>query len=438
MKKPSILMIDDDPVFLRGYQKVLGKDYQVLIAETINEGLKQIVQNKPDIVLLDISLNKEREGVEILPYLKEQFPYLPIILVTNWDSFLISEEAKEKGVDGFFLKSQNLEQLRHLINNVFDNLNRNEDEIFPIAVSHEMKAVFHKAKILANSDMAVALYGETGVGKEIVAHYIHEHSPRKHNNFQAINCTALPDPLLQSELFGFEKGAFTGALKAKKGLIEVASGGTLFLDEIKDLSLPAQRSLLRVLENKRVVHLGGTDSIAVDIRIISASQVPLKDLIKEGKFREDLFYRLAGAEIFIPPLRERTDDIPALIHYFLLEISKRNHLSRVKRLSHRALLMLKNYHWPGNVRELYATLEAAVLLSPGYEIKASDIQFKYSDVPRALASFELERQKVLANFEKDYLREALTRNKGNISRTAAEIGLSRQSLQKKIKKYGLS
>ena len=430
-------MIDDDEVFLSAYKKVLQKEYNVFTALNTTRGFRLIQDIKPHILLLDISIRNEREGLEVLPLIKQKFKDLSVIMVTNWDSFSMSEEAVRKGADYFFIKSRDLEELKFYIKDILQFKQQSESETFPIAQSQAMKEVLRMARAVARTDMPVTIYGETGVGKEVIARYIHGHSHRRHHIFKAVNSAAIPDTLLESELFGFEKGAFTGAYKIKKGVIEQASGGTLFLDEIKDLSPRGQASLLRVLEQQELEHLGSVSSIQIDIRIVAASQAFLAERVEAGKFRSDLFFRLAGTEIYIPPLRERVEDLLALIHYFLRILGEKNRMKSEKRLTQSALLMLKNYHWPGNVRELYHTLENAVLFSKSKEIKASEIRLKYKQSPSIQLNYELARQAAWEKFEKEFLENALVKHEGNITKTAKAIGLSRQSLQKKIKQYGL-
>ena len=438
MAKIRLLMIDDDEMFLRMYDSVLSRHYQVATALTLKEGLKQMDTFKPDILLLDIRLNSEKEGLQALPDIKARYPELPIIIVTNWDSHLIFREALELGADDFFIKSEDLDILKTAIENL---LAQRQVENHAFRNGYDTLLVFDplskkklkEAQKLARANCFILITGESGVGKEEFARYIHRHSSRKNGPFVAINCAAIPDTLFESEFFGHEAGAFTDARFRRIGKFEAANGGTLFLDEVEELSLAAQAKLLRITQDLVVERLGSNKPIPIDVRIISATRNNLEKLVETNQFREDLYYRLAVYPFEVPPLRERPEDILPLCHQFLKESCQRNGISR-KAFSKDALLVLKSYHWPGNVRELKNAIEQAVVASDGHLIHASDFMLK-----RKLEGEELEPyDEARRRFMVQYIRKALVQHDGNITRAARAIGLSRQMLQKIIRDFGIS
>ena len=441
MYKAKLLMIDDEEVFLKGYRTVLGSEYDVATALQISEGLKLIEQFQPDVLLLDIRLKTEKEGLQVLPEIKKRFPDLSVIIVTNWDSHLIFREALELGADDFFIKSEDLEILKTSIQNLLvqkenDNQEEWENIRTPLVFDPKSKKILKLAKKLARANCSVLVTGESGVGKEEFVRFIHEHSRRRNGPFVAVNCAAIPETLLESEFFGHEPGAFTGARYRRIGKFEAANGGTLFLDEIEELSLQGQAKLLRVIQESVVERLGGNNRIPIDVRIISATRNDLRKLVREKRFREDLYYRIAVYPFHIPPLRERREDILPLSYYYLKK-SCQNNGFKEKQFSKDALLVLKNYHWPGNVRELKNVIEKAVIASDGKLIHASDL-FLLNEDEDGLLPYEHARRQVIDQFTVDYIRQALVQNEGNISRTAKAIGLSRQMLQKLIRDYRLN
>ena len=432
-------MIDDDPVFLNGYKSLLDAEYVVHGAQTISDGLKLIEKFAPEVLLLDISLKTEKEGLAVLPNIKKAFPHLPIIIVTNWDSHLIFKEAILLGADDFFVKSDNVRNLKVIIKNLLyqNQINVKDETGFPIAYSSVFKQILVEAKKVAGLRCTVLITGETGVGKEEVAKYIHRHSKRHAGPFIPVNCGSIPETLFESEMFGYEKGAFTGAFRRKKGKFELADQGTLFLDEVEELSAQTQPKLLRVLQEQEIEHIGGTQRVPVDVRIIAAAQHDLRVLVEKGKFREDLYYRLAVYPLHIPPLREREEDIIPLANYFLKYFQEKYKRGK-KRLTQSALIMLTSYHWPGNVRELKNSIERAVVGSVGSEIRPSDFQLR--DVPDneiGNLSYDSAKNEAIYAFQRSYIKRELYRSKGNISLTAKKIGISRQALTKMMKDLNL-
>jgi len=434
MVKPVLLMIDDDPLFIEGYTTILGDEYQIIGASNLKQGLESIEKHRPAAILLDITLKSEKEGLDILPLLKQKYPWIPVIIITNWDSHLIYKEALNSGADDFFVKSDQVTNLKNIINlhlnqKKFNDQNKNN---FPIACSPTFRQVLKEARNVARTNCIVLITGETGVGKEVVAEYIHKHSRRKDKPFIAINCGAIPHTLIESEFFGFEKGAFTGAIRTKLGKFETANGGTIFLDEIEELDFHAQSTLLRAIQNLEIEHIGGTHKISIDTRFIVATQHNLETMVKEGKFREDLYYRLSVYPLYIPPLREREEDIIPLSQYYLNFFTQKYHISK-KKFTQAALLMLKNYHWPGNVRELKNVIERALIHGTGTEIRPADFLLSIGEDISPDIPYDYAKKIAVKNFQKKYIKAALIRNRGNISRTAEEIGISRQALQKLLK-----
>jgi len=438
MKRLHILMIDDDPVFIESYVSLLADEFYVHGAPDIPTGFKLIEKWKPFALLLDITLKTEKEGLKIIPQIKKKFPNLHVVVVTNWDSHLIYNDAMTLGADAFFVKSDNVNHLKVILYDLIakKKTSLQEKENFPIACSEAFKHVLNEARKAARHDCPVLICGETGVGKEVVAQFIHQQSRRRKGPFIPINCGSIPDTLIESEFFGFEKGAFTGAFQRKSGKFELANGGTLFLDEVSELSKHAQVALLRFIQTQEIEHLGGTKNIQIDVRLIVASQKDLNELKTNGSFREDLYHRLAVFPIFIPPLREREEDIIPLCHYFLNQFLKENNIKK-KNFTQSALIMLKNYHWPGNIRELRNVIERAVIKSDGAEIRPGDLMLQMPPDEYLELSYDSAKADVTQTFQRNFIKAALCRNKGNITQTAKKIGISRQALIKILKDLNL-
>ena len=435
--KPTIIMIDDDSFYLEEYKRILYGEFVVLTATNVHDGFELISRKHPDLLLLDITLDKEYEGMDIIPLSKKKFPWMPIIMVTNHDSHTLFKNAKKLGAVDYFVKSSNLDELKILINNYLKTTNKLEERNGIIVKSKLMRNVFERALKVAKFNNTVLLIGESGTGKEILSKFIHNNSKYKNGPFFALNCGAISENLLESELFGHEKGAFTGAHKVKKGVIEQAHGGTLFLDEIEDLPLQAQVALLRVLENKVVYPVGGNKPIHVDFRLIAASKTDLKLKIKQNSFREDLYYRIKGYVIQIPPLRKRRDDIIPLANYFMKNFCSKHNIPG-KTFTQGALLILQNYSWPGNVRELKNVIETSIPNSYNNQISSNDLQIELDDKNKTNLNFKLAKEQLIQKFEEDTLREALTRNNGNITKSALYMGVSRRYVHGLITKYRIN
>jgi len=431
----TILMIDDDNYLLNEYRSHLGDTWNVITANSVREGISILEEKKPEILLLDITISRDKEGLDALPVIKKRFPDLLVVMVTNMDMHTVAEEAVEKGADDFFVKSGDLSELRLMLQDLIIRKGIEEYKTEgPLVISQNTKQVFSEAGKAAKSSIAVLISGETGTGKELLARFIHENSPHREKPLYTLNSPAIPVNLFESELFGHVKGAFTGAVGDKKGLFELADNSTLFLDEIADLPLEAQAKLLRVLENGEFSPVGGSQIKRSSPRIIAATNSSLSEAVKNGSFREDLYYRLSGIELELPPLRKRREEILPLAYHFLAgfcEEEKR----KVPRFAKNTLRFLQCYDWPGNIRELKKSVRRASILCTGNIIRLSDFKiFNSNAIPKTPAPYEMARDEALQRFQEQYIRDALLQNGGNISATADEIGISRQALQKMLKK----
>ncbi len=425
-------MIDDETSYLEDYQELLDQTVQFWGATRLRQGIDLIKKYQPEVLLLDITLSTDDEGLEILPQLKARFPELAVIMVSNRDSLLTSRKATEYGAVDYFVKSENIQRLRELITlYALEPPRYSGSNEQPIAVSRVMRRVIKQARLFAKSDAAVLLTGETGVGKDVIAKFTHQQSGRSTQPFLMLNCGGMERNLLISELFGHVKGAFTGAMQPRAGKFEAAQGGTLFLNEIGEMPLQDQTVLLHVLEAKEVTRIGSNIPVSVDVRVIAATNQPLAEYIAAGKFRQDLYYRLSALNMHLPPLREREADILPLAKHFLQQAIRRNGTSP-KNLGYSALLALKSYHWPGNVRELQNVIERAAITFPGREISGNHLSF--SDPPEINAT---DYRTAKSDFQRRFLKDAVVKHHGNISATARAVGMSRQGLQKRLRELGL-
>ncbi len=453
MKKAKILLVEDDETQARILADYLThKGFQVSTAFGAQETLKKLEEEPYDLVLLDWRLPDE-DGLSLLPKIRESFPFTQVIMLTAFATVERAVEAIKRGAYHYLTKPVNLEELLLIIEKALrESRLQKEVELLRaqveelslpeapdiIAESPSMKEVLRLAAKVARTDATVLILGESGTGKEILANLVYRLSPRKERPFLKINCAAIPEGLLESELFGHEKGAFTGAEKAKPGLFELAHRGTLFLDEVGDLPLPLQAKLLRVLQDSTIRRLGGLKEIKVDVRIIAATNRDLEEMVKEGGFREDLFWRLNVFTIKIPPLRERKEDILPLAESFLHKFA-RKHGKSVKGFSREALEALLSYHFPGNVRELENIVERAVILAENEIITREDLppllKKKGEEIPDLLKRLSLPE--AVALLEKERLQEALEEAGGVKTRAAELLGISERVLRYKLAKYGL-
>ncbi len=444
MKKFKILVVDDEKIVRESlFHWFEEEGYEVETAEDALIALKKFDRGKYDLALLDMKM-PGMSGLELLSKIKEIDPDCIVILITAFASVPSAIQALKQGAYDYVTKPVDPDELNHLVKNALEQKALKEENyrlkssfeemIIPdnlVGESEEMQKIFELISTVAPTDTTVMIRGESGTGKELVAKAIHLNSKRKYFPIVTVNCGALAETLLESELFGHEKGSFTGAHHRRKGKFEMANGGTIFLDEIGSISTKMQIELLRVIETKKFSRVGGNDVISSDFRVIAATNERLEDLVKEGKFREDLFYRLNVFTLVIPPLRERKKDIPVLANYFLNKFSTAMNKG-IKSISNEAMNFLVEYNWYGNVRELENAIERAVVVGKGSQIQISDLPFGSQNTEVA------EKQNLsLAEIEKEYIEKTLIKNDWNISRSAEILGIDRVTLYNKIGKYGL-
>lgn len=455
MLRDKILIVDDDKLVTWSLINDLkSENCEVSNVMTGREALIAFRKNMPDIVLLDLKL-PDISGMEVLKQLKDEAPDAIIIMMTAYASVQTAVEAVRLGALDFIKKPFTFDELRVVIDRALKskNLSREVAEMRRelqqkhgisniIGVSNCMQNVFTLTLKIARSDATtVLILGESGTGKDLVAKAIHYEGKRSQYPFMAINCGSLPDTLLESELFGYEKGAFTDAKTSKKGLFELANHGTLLLDEIGDASPSFQVKLLRFLEEKSFKHIGGNKDIEVDIRIIAATNQNLEKRVKEGKFRQDLFYRINVVPIKLSPLREREEDVPLLSNHFV-DLFNKEFKKHVKSIAPEALAILKNYHWPGNVRELKNVLERAMILENMNIILKEHLPLELiqqRDTATTLIDFQLPVEGTsLEGIEKELIGKALAQTQGNQSQAAKLLQISRHTLRYKMKKHHIS
>lgn len=439
--KKSILIVDDEEGILQWLKIALEREgYDVQTALTGKKALDLIKSKYFNCVITDIKM-EGMDGLELLKKLKEEDPELIVIIITAYGTFESVVEALRGGASDFITKPFRVDEITFRLRNVFekDKLKQEnlflkkkiaeEDEVI-IGNSKKMNDLLELVDKVANSDATVMIYGETGTGKELIARRLHNNSYRVEERFVAINCSALPETLLESELFGYKKGAFTGAVQNKKGMMKVADGGTFFIDEVGDISPKIQAKLLRVLQYKEIVPLGDTKTIKVNIRLVGATNKNLEKCVKKGDFREDLFYRLNVIPIHIPPLRERKDDLLPLIKNFSKKATKRLKIPQ-KEFSSDALELLKEHDWPGNVRELENFIERTMIL-----IDANKDTITEEDISNIMhTDIKVEELKTLKDIEINAIKEAINRCGGNKVKAAKMLGIHPATLYRKIKKY---
>ncbi len=445
----KILIIDDESAIRDVLSASLRDDgYRVETARDGVRGLEQIGKFQPDIVLLDIWMPGEMDGLEVLKRTKSTSLKTQFIIMSGHGTIETAVRATKLGAWDFVEKPLSMDRISILIKNILSFqeeqsekqslLSRLRKNIAMVGDSELMVALKQLISRVAPTNSWVLITGENGTGKELVAQNIHYLSKRASKAFVEVNCAAIPKDLIESELFGYEKGAFTGAEKTKKGKFDLANGGTLFLDEIGDMNLDAQAKLLRILQEQSFTRVGGSELIEVNVRVIAATNKDLKSEIEAGRFREDLFYRLNVIPFHVPSLKERSSDIPALVRHFSEQFAKDSGY-REKNISEEALSLLVKYSWPGNVRELRNFVERLYILTPGDNVEIHDL--KFAGLPTEAGEsenlFDMDFREARALFEKDFLLKKITENNGNISKTAESIGLERSYLHRKIKNYGI-
>jgi DNA-binding NtrC family response regulator len=450
-----VVIVDDDKANLETMKKTLEKvNFETVCFSDSQDALNFIESNDGvDLVLTDLRMPKIT-GINLLKRVKQKDQSIGVILITAYGTVENAVEAIKMGADDYIGKPLDIYELRKRVSAIVEKRNLSKEVTLLksrldkrygfeniIANSSKMKEVLEKVKLVANTKATVLIIGESGTGKELIANAIHQNSPRKSMPFLPINCAAIPGNLMESELFGYEKGAFTGADKAHLGRFEQADSGTLFLDEIAELPLELQGKLLRVLEEKVVYRVGGTKGIPVDVRIVAATHQNLSEKVKEGKFREDLYFRLKVVELVIPPLRERKEDIPFFVHQFLSDSSK-EHNKNIKSISSELLNFFENYEWKGNVRELRNLLERMVIFSNKEVLDLSDLPSEF-----AIESFAPNEEGVSNNgkmklpflnlelLEKEAIINALEETNYNKTQAAKVLGIGLRTLHRKINEY---
>jgi DNA-binding NtrC family response regulator len=462
MDNINILFVDDEETLLRAFEKLARRDGRTFhSARSGLEAVEFLTKNRVDVVLTDLNL-PGFSGIQVLEYVKANHFTTEVILVTGRATVETAVAAVKKGAYDYLTKpfddlervslvlGQALEKVQ-LLRKIRDLELQGEEEgsfVDLIGRSQKMREVFQLIKNVAASNSSVLILGESGTGKELVAKGIHEQSKRRENPFVVINCSALPEPLLESELFGYQKGAFTGAFADKKGLFEVADSGTIFLDEIGEISQAVQVKLLRVLQDREIRRVGGGESRHVDVRILSATNKDLYNQVKKKEFREDLFYRLNVITIPLPSLRERKEDVPLLAYHFLKKYAVRSG-KKVDRISIDAIQTLQEYRWPGNVRELENVMERAVVLATGDAISARELppnllgEFFYLPEVRnekdlAHLPYTEAKEKALNLFNRTYISNLLRQTSGNVSLASNKAGMDRSNFKKIVKKCDLN
>lgn len=450
-KKHQLLLVDDDfghRTMLKLNLEKLG--YIIVEVSDGDEVLEALNKNIFDLILLDLKMER-MGGIETLEALKDADIHIPTIVITAFSSIESVVTAMKKGAYDYITKPIDIDNLDHTLERALDHSSLRSENAYLkerlaenfsfgkiIGSSKVMKELFATLTLVAESAATVLIQGESGTGKELVANALHENSPRKNGPFIKMNCSALHESLLESELFGHEAGAFTGATARRKGRFELAHGGTLFLDEIGDMSLPTQSKILRVLQEGQFERVGGNDTISVDVRLLAATHKNLQKMIKEDSFRQDLYFRLAVVPIDLPPLRERQEDIPPLANHFLEKKNKENK-KNITGFHPETLSILMRYNWEGNIRELENTIERAVVLCLGGLINPQDLPAHLQpDQAIPTKSNKLSPHGwTLRDMEREMIRATLHETSNNKSLTAKKLGIARQTLLNKIKEYNL-
>ena len=437
------LIVDDESSIRTTLSGVLNDEgWSTITAENGKEGISKMAHSQPDLVFLDVWMSG-MDGIATLQKMREFLPNIPIVIMSGHANIETAVKATKLGAFDFLEKPLSLEKILPLLEHAYQikeiaASSENIGDLVFVGDCPAIKKISRQMELVAPKNSWVLITGENGTGKEVVARMVHSKSSRANKTFVAVNCAAIPEELIESELFGHTKGAFTNAVTNKKGKFEMASGGSLFLDEIGDMSLRTQAKILRILQEQCFEKVGGTETVHVDVRVIAATNKELIKEIDEGRFREDLYYRLNVIPFHLPPLRERGDDILKLVDFFLARISIE--LSEEKKtIVPEARSLFLRYSWPGNVRELKNFLERVCIMSPGIEITYEMIQGSLGSgklvgqVPSPIETLTLKQAKT--DFERSFILEKLEENQWNISKTAEAIGIERSNLHRKIKAF---
>jgi DNA-binding NtrC family response regulator len=455
MSQPSLLIVDDEPGVRESLRLIFGRDFRVCEAKTSEEAVQKAKEEKPDVVLLDIVMPGS-DGLQVLKQIKEIHPESQVIMLTALNTARTAFLSKEAGAFDYVTKPFDVDELRLRVDRVIEKIQLSrelehlKEEVGRrygveniVGRSKAMLEIFRSVSMVAGKKTTVLVTGESGTGKELIARAIHYNSDRRSKPFVVVNCAALPDTLIESELFGYEKGAFTHAYQRKIGHFELAHGGTLFLDEIGELSLGTQSKFLRALETETFSRLGGTEEIKVDVRVIAASNRDLEKFSQSGRFRSDLFYRLNVVSLQITPLRERRDDIPLLLDHFL-RLKAQEHSMPAKTLSPEVVDFFISYPWPGNVRELENLIERLTILSPQETVTLHDLppSMYHRDQTASLRDEVLRGSLPLSDavdsFERELILKALQKTGFNQTKAAALLGTSRRILRYRMEKLKIS
>ena len=456
--KARILIVEDERAIQLALSGLLRREgYEVDVASSGEEALAKFAAAPCDLVLTDLALGRGASGMDVLKGAKQQRPETVVVMITAHGSEKIAVEAMKNGAEDYVPKPFDNDEIRLVVQRALERTRlQRENRLLLEQVQKQfgfenligsgpaMQRVFATLQRVAETDLTVLVRGESGTGKELVAQALHNLSPRRGRPFVAVNCAAISRELVESELFGHEKGAFTGADARREGRFEAADGGSLLLDEIGDMAPETLAKVLRVLQERSFERVGGSKPIAVDVRVIAATHRNLEEEVRKQRFREDLYYRLKVVTLDLPPLRERSEDIPALAQRFLEQVTTRLGLEK-RQLGDAALARLVRHGWPGNVRELANVIEQAAVLAPGSVIEEADLRLGGEplaaggsvDPETAGLCFSDAKRSAVERFERRYLLDALRRSGGNISRAAEAMGMVRQSLQQKIRELGL-
>jgi DNA-binding NtrC family response regulator len=458
--KPRVLIVEDEAAIRLALTGLLRREgYEVEQADTGPVALERLRSDAFDLVLTDLALGSGPSGMDVLHAARAIRPETPVVMITAHGNEKIAVEAMKAGAHDYVPKPFDNDEIRLVVRRALDRTRlERENRLLRERVDREwrfesligsgpaMRQVFETIRKVAETDLTVLIRGESGTGKELVAQALHQRSSRRERPFVAVNCAAISRELVESELFGHEKGAFTGADARRVGRFEAAHGGTIFLDEIGDMAPETQAKVLRVLQERRFERVGGARPVEVDVRVVAATHRDLEEEVRRGRFRDDLYYRLRVVEIELPALRERLEDVPALLDQFLAALAERLGRPR-KPFAPEALARLARYGWPGNVRELRNVVEQAAVLAAGDAVGEEDLRLPEpapdaapgaaGEASAGETRFAEAKRQAVEGFERRFLLSALRANGGNVSRTAAAIGMVRQSLQQKIRELGL-
>ena len=451
---PKVLLVDDETSILDTLKVLFrGEGYEVSVAETGQQALDAMEGEKPDLVISDIRM-PGKTGLEVLAAVREMDPELPVILMTAQASLQSAVRAVNEGAYYYLQKPFSNDELLAICARALETRQLKAENrklkkeigersagkaVRPIGSAPRFSEVVDLAETVATTDSTVLISGESGTGKEVLARYLHARSHRRDHAFMSINCGALPESLLESELFGHVKGSFTGAVKDKDGLLVAAEGGTFFMDEIGEMTAATQVKLLRAIQEREVIPVGSTRAVPVDVRIIAATNRDLETEIERGSFRSDLYYRLNVIQLQLPPLRDRQDDIPVLARHFLEEEGRLRERNKPLELADEALKVMMEYDWPGNVRELQNALERAAVVVSGHKIRPDDLPARVRErpTPRIVQSDETPRNPTMEVIEQAYIMWVLAAEGGNKTRAAEVLGIDPSTLYRKLNRYGV-